>query len=208
MDTGAFADMETEAFVDIEHALEGVVDTSMPEEDKSKTLIRQVFIPDLLRYIARFLGDDVPIRFVCKQAHDNLSGVQSSMALVFKSEGEERDKNAREKARPYVTSVSMLQWARETLAMPWGTNICYAPVMGGNLDVVTWLRSHEREVFPWDFRVCAYAAENGHLDVLKWLRAQDPPCPWDAHVCNHAAQYGHLDVLQWFRAQEDRKSVV
>ena len=39
METGAFADMETEAFVDIEHALEGVVDTSTPDEDESKTLI-------------------------------------------------------------------------------------------------------------------------------------------------------------------------
>ena len=100
------------------------------------------------RYIARFLDDDedVPIRFVCKQTHDNLSDVQSSMTLVLKSEDEERDMNAMEKARPYVTSVSMLQWARETLVMPWDTNVCYASIIGGNLDVVTWLRSHEREV--------------------------------------------------------------
>ena len=140
-------------------SLEEAIDTSMLEKNKSKIIIRQVFIPDLLRYIARFLGDeDVPIRFVCKQTHDNLSDVQSSMTLVLKSEDEERDKNAMEKARPYVTSVSMLQWARETLAMPWDTNICYAPVIGGNLDVVTWLRSHEREVF-----LCFYAAEGGHL---------------------------------------------
>ena len=129
--------------------------------NKSKIIIRQVFIPDLHRYIARLLDDDedVPIRFVCKQTHDNLSDVQSSMTLVLKSEDEERDKNAMEKARPYVTSVSMLQWARETLVMPWDTNVWYAPVIAGNLDVVTWLRSNEREVFPWNFLVCFYAAE-------------------------------------------------
>jgi hypothetical protein len=125
----------------MEHTLEEAIDTSMPEKNKSKTIIRQVFIPDLLRYIARFLGDeDVPIRFVCKQTHDNLSDVQSSMTLVLKSEDKERNKNTREKARPYrpyVTSVSMLQWARKTLAMPWHTNVCYAPIIGGNLDVIT-----------------------------------------------------------------------
>ena len=106
-------------------SLEEAIDTSMLEKNKSKIIIRQVFIPDLQRYIARFLDDDedVPIRFVCKQTHDNLSDVQSSMTLVLKSENEERDKNAMEKARPYVTSVSMLQWARETLVMPWDTNV-------------------------------------------------------------------------------------
>ena len=153
--------MEAGAFSDMEHTLKVGAELSKPqiEKNKSKTIIRQVFIPDLLRYIARFLGDeDVPIRFVCKQTHDNLSDVQSSMTLVLKSENEERDKNAMEKARPYVTSVSMLQWARETLVMPWDTNVCYASIIGGNLDVVTWLRSHEREVF-----LCFYAAEGGHL---------------------------------------------
>ena len=152
--------MEAGAFSDMERTLKEGLGLSKSEVDKDKTTIREVFIPDLLRYIARFLGDeDVPIRFVCKQTHDNLSDVQSSMTLVLKSEDEERDKNTREKARPYVTSVSMLQWARETLAMPWDTNVCYAPVIGGNLDVVTWLRSNEREVFPWNFLVCFYAAE-------------------------------------------------
>ena len=167
-------------------------------------MIRQVFIPDLLRYIARFLGDeDVPIRFVCKQIHDNLSDVQSSMALVLTGEDEkERNENAMNKARPYVTSVSMLQWARETLAMPWDANMCIACVVYGKLDVVKWLRSNEREVFPWNTEVCRCAAGNGHLDVLQWARSQDPPCDWDARVCSYAAAYGHLDVLQWARSQD------
>jgi len=93
------------------------------------------------------------------------------MTLVLKSEDKRRIKNVREKARPFVTSVSMLQWARETLVMPWHSNVCYDPIIAGNLDVVAWLRSNEREVFPWNFRVCLYAAEGGHLDMLKWLRA-------------------------------------
>jgi len=49
--------LETGTFLDMEHKLKEAFDTSMSEKSKSKTIIRQVFIPDLLRYIARFLGD-------------------------------------------------------------------------------------------------------------------------------------------------------
>jgi hypothetical protein len=38
---------------------------SITEKDKKKSIIRQVFIPDLLWYIARFLGDeDALFRFL------------------------------------------------------------------------------------------------------------------------------------------------
>jgi len=63
---------------------------------------RQVFIPELLRYILEFLLDDedVPIRFVCKLAHDNLSDVSSSINW---GGGDEYGQDENDRKRPGPT---------------------------------------------------------------------------------------------------------
>jgi len=196
----------------MEHALKEGLGLSKPGVDKDKTTIREVFIPEHLSYIARFLGDeDVPIRFVCKQTHENLSNVQPSMKLALQSSSQKpvgkkdqarRDENAIIAARPYMTSISLLKWAKETLDMPCDKNMRCASIASGSLDVVKWLRSKTVEEFPWNAYVCRVAAKYGQLDVLKWLRSQDPPCDWDKRVCSQAAANGDLKMMQWARAQD------
>jgi hypothetical protein len=57
---------------------------------------------------------------------------------------------------------------------------CANAALGGNLDVLKWLRDENDPPCPWNNNNCAIAARGGHLDVLKWLRDEnDPPCPWD-----------------------------
>ena len=175
-------------------------------------ILHQVFIPDLLIPITKFLGDDdVAIRFVCKPAHRSLQSEISRVTLpVLQGTHEQVGKpdcvnyDAMMKKRPYVTSVSNAEWARDILKMPMNENTFIAVVTGGVLDVVKWMRSSADAKLKdcWNTKICAYAARNGHLAVLQWARAQDPPCDWDARVCRFAAQNGHLAVLQWARAQD------
>ena len=101
---------------------------------------------------------------------------------------------------PYVTSVSLLQWALSEFEMPKNRVVCSAIAYSGHLDVLQWARAQDPPC-AWDEDVCRYAAGNGHLDVLQWARAQDPPCDWNADVCSEAADYGYMDIIEWLRIQ-------
>ena len=78
----------------------------------------------------------------------------------------------------------------------WNAQTFTAAAIGGNIDLLKWLRSQD-PTCPWSEWTCSCTARYGHLDVLKWLRSQDPPCPWSRQTCAYAAQEGHLDVLKW-----------
>ena len=170
-----------------------------------RALMCQVFIPDLLIPISKFLGDDdIAIRFVCKAAHSNLRSEVSRVTLcVLDDDQHVCNQNQIVKKVPYLTSVSNLRWALDALKIPLNRNTFEAAVAIGNLEVVIYIsdRAKERD-FSWCQIICKHAAQYGHLDVLHWARAQDPPCPWDANVCMYAARNGHLGVLQWLRAQD------
>ncbi len=188
-------------------------------------LLDRVFIPDLLVPIVKYLGEDnVAIRFVCKQVHASLVSVSSGMRTrpltplddvemegVHWTSSKEydavsMDRFNRNKAKPYVTSISRLSWAIEALEMPMRDCTYYAAVESGTIAVVSWLKDNAlgglAGKFPWDNHVTAAAAKYGNLSVLKWLRAQSPPCPWGKYVCSDAAESGQLAVLQWLRAQD------
>src|ERR1700679_142126 len=50
--------------------------------------------------------------------------------------------------------------------------ICSYAALGGNLDVLQWLRANG---CPWDEFTCSQAALGVHLDVLQWARANGCP---------------------------------
>ena len=100
---------------------------------------------------------------------------------------------------PYMTSVSLLQWALDELEMP-KRIVCRAIAYSGHLDVLKWARAQDPPC-AWNADVCWFAASGGHLDVLQWARAQDPPCEWNERVCSKAAMRGHLGVIEWLRTQ-------
>ncbi len=180
------------------------------------SLLQCVFIPDLLVPVVKYLGDDnVTIRFVCKQAHTSLitnpSGIHTTMLTpqeqseynhYYHTETQKKDRKSRNKAKPYVTSLSRLCWAISALQMPLKDSTYYAAIENGTVAVVSWLRNNMIEVeFRWDCNVSAAAAKYDNLSILQWTRAQNPPCPWNKDVCSEAARNGHLAVLQWARAQ-------
>ena len=72
------------------------------------------------------------------------------------------------KKRPYVTSVSKAEWARDTLMMPMNEHTLLVVMTDGVLDVVKWMRSNADATFKHRLNrtACVHAAKHGHLDVL------------------------------------------
>ena len=90
------------------------------------------------------------------------------------------------------------QGPQEKLRKLWDKYTCGWAALGGQLEVMKWLRA---KGCPWGTTTIIGAAFRGHLEMLQWMRAQDPPCPWDSGVCYYAAGNGHLEVLRWARSQ-------
>ena len=90
------------------------------------------------------------------------------------------------------------QGPQEKLSKLWDEVTCQFAALGGQLEVMKWLRA---KGCPWGIGSCNDAARGGHLEVLQWMRAQDPPCPWDSNVCHYAAHNDHLEVLRWAKRQ-------
>ena len=87
---------------------------------------------------------------------------------------------------------------QEKLSKVWNEQTCSWAALGGQLEMLQWLRA---KGCPWGTLASTWAAQRGQLEVLQWMRAQDPPCPWNSNICDKAAKFGHLDVLRWARSQ-------
>ena len=93
----------------------------------------------------------------------------------------------------------LLQWLCRERAWSWHMFGAFAmdadvmswAAMGGNLDLVRWLRG---EGCPWDKWTCYFAAQRGHVETLRWARENG--CPWDAYTRDRAArELGYTDDL-------------
>jgi hypothetical protein len=198
------------------------------KKDLTRSTLRAVFIPELLRYIAHFIGSyaaSLPVLFVSKLAYKNLKPETPNPRVVVHryarstgsieaDEGEAMEAFVQEvlqggridrldqldQVLPYMASAPLAEWARDTLHMRWDFITAYAAIAGGVVDVAT--RFAGAGYFSQNVCACTLAAGNGHLEMLKWARSQDPPCPWDEETCSRAAENGHLDVLKWARSQD------
>lgn len=90
----------------------------------------------------------------------------------------------------YVSSVSLLEWAREN-GCRWNELTWVAVVKGGHLDVLKW--AHENDC-PWHLDTCIYAVEEGHFNILEWAR--DKRASLNARTCAVVALRGQLDTLK------------
>jgi hypothetical protein len=78
----------------------------------------------------------------------------------------------------FVSSGSLLLWAKKTLKMRW-KGICDEIVKAVCLDALKWARA-QKWLAAWSTNTASVAARGGHLEVLQWMRAQSPPCPWNS----------------------------
>ena len=104
-------------------------------------------------------------------------------------------------ARRGYLQVFEKYWSKgpqEKLSKVWNEQTCSWAALGGQLEMLQWLRA---KGCPWGTLASTWAAQRGQLEVLQWMRAQDPPCPWNSNICDKAAKFGHLDVLRWARSQ-------
>ncbi len=154
------------------------------------SLLQRVFIFDLLKLIASFIDKyDVTIRFVCKQARDELRKIPFPWNCYVCLHA------------AWNGRLSVLQWLRaQNPPCPWDDRVCEYAATNGHLSVLQWALAQDPPC-PWNDGVCRDASEHGHLQVLQWLRAQQPPCPWKKDVCLHHA--GTADVRDWILSQQD-----
>ncbi len=123
-----------------------------------QSVLERVLIPDLLVLVAKYLGEDtVAIRFVCKQSDASLRTVPSGIHMKTLTQLERseldtlkecysfeefsslsRDRDNKNKAKPYVTSLSRLTWAVNVLEMPLNISIYYAAIESGHFTVVAY----------------------------------------------------------------------
>ena len=105
-----------------------------------------------------------------------------------------------------VSSLARFLWVRTIPeAAPhwlvrWDDRMCSRVCLGGGIEVLQYLQSHEGQWAAWmrDGKLTQAAARGGQLHVLQWLRAQG--CPWSTDTFSSAARRGHLEILQWLRA--------
>jgi hypothetical protein len=73
-------------------------------------------------------------------------------------------------------------------------DVCFAAVVGGQLQTLAWLRARN---CMWSKDVTLYAAEFGPFELLKWCI--DNGAPMCKFICSHAAAGGKLDALVYLR---------
>jgi len=185
----------------------------VPKKDLTMKTLRGVLIPDLLIPIAGFVGDgDAALRFVCKLAHASLMSEVSSVTLPIRGSTQgDRSTKARLKAKNYVGSRAMAEWANEVLGMPLNGDTFFAAVRSGDVEAVKWVRTHT------DSKVIAaglldmrkYKPDNKAYSVglyglahhEKWINISFVSVDWDSIVCTEAARQGHMQLLMWARSQ-------
>ena len=94
----------------------------------------------------------------------------------------------------------------ENLLQEYGrSGICWYAAEKGDLELLKWARSPERDPpCHWNAWVCTRAATKGHLNILKWARSAEhsAPCPWDVGTCSAAAYNEYFEILKWLRSPE------
>ena len=213
-DSGDSESNDSERDVEETVAVKLDLDTGYAAVDPRSVYHRVLFSPNTLLQIAAFVGHaaDAPMRFVSKRMRTAIR----TAGVIRRQRGRAFMKKDSEDRAMYGSSLALLLWATDALAMPLDSAICAAAAAAGDLAALQYLR--EKGV-PWMASTCAAAARAGHMHILQYARsaplhskvydadnnvptfegAPGVGCRWDEQACRGAVQGGHLEVLQWLR---------
>jgi hypothetical protein len=93
-------------------------------------------------------------------------------------------------------TVPQIQYARDSLGMPWDATTWVAASAAGNVAVLEFLEGSDiGNMLLGGTRVCRAAAKYGNLAALTWLHEHH--ASWDDDATTAAAEHGYLEALRY-----------